>query len=127
MTGGVGAHVGGDERRILERPEVAELGSPDQLGGGQRRNQSGAEPRRVRALLVVADDDGHRTSDVRDTRDVQLGLRLERLGLVVGETRQADRSVGEIDEAVVDVGLEHVGAHRVQRRTAGVPRQRLVA
>ena len=121
-----GAEVGGDERRILEWPEVTELRPADQLCAPEGGDEARAEPRRVGADLVVTNGDGDLRLHIRDPRRVQLRLRLERASLVLGQAGEPDGSVGEVDEPVVDVRREHVGPKGVQRGATGVARQGLV-
>ena len=79
----MGADVLGNEHRVLERSEVAELGSVDQLGVRQGGDESGTEPSRVGTFLVVTRPRPSRRLDVLDVRRVHLGLRLERARFVL--------------------------------------------
>ena len=60
----MGADVGGDEFGILERSEVPELGSLDELGVRQGGDEVVTESRRVGTLLVAAHADGDGRRDV---------------------------------------------------------------
>src|SRR5699024_10565520 len=111
--------VVGDEVRILEGTEMPEMIEFAELTMGEHLRGEAAEVGRAGGRVTPSDGEHDGDVDVGHVGGEGFGGGLERGGLVLGAAAEAHGSLGIVDESVLDVVPEGVGAKDAERGTAG--------